>query len=268
MTAAHPSLSPAGRWNGRVTSRPLPDPAESLRGLSLAERALLANIWLSQSATERRVADAFSVVHRALVALDADAGLIETAARAVDDEHRHAELCRSVASQYAGKSLPHPPLLPFVHPTHPSASSDRVRQCLYVLGQCAFNETFASAYLEAALASAEVPYAKCTVRELLSDEIDHSRVGWAFAATMPPRERAEVQSWLLDLAICNLREWRAIALPAVSNPVVQRHGVPARDKVEAALLSVIDAVMIPGFERFGFAVDELRDWRAQGAPTE
>lgn len=267
MSETHPAHSATGRWNGRLTSRPLPDAAESLRGLSADERTLLANIWLSQAATERRVADSFALVHRSLVALEADPGLIETAARAVDDEYRHTELCRVVASRYAGRELRNPPLLPFVHPAHPSAKSDRVRQCLYVVGQCAFNETFASAYLEAALSSAEVGLAKSAVRELLSDEVDHARVGWAFAATLPASERAEVQSWLIDLAICNLREWRAIALPDAAKGAVVRHGVPERAKVEAALVSVVSDVMIPGFERFGFDVRELRDWHAQGAPT-
>ncbi len=262
-----PSLSPHGRWNGRVTSRPLPDSAPAMRGLSGDERKLLADIWLSQCATERRVADSFAIVHRALVSLDADPGLIATAERAVDDEYRHTELCRLVACEYAGKSLANPPVLPSIHPAHETASSDRVRQCLYVLGQCAFNETFASAYLEAALHCAEVPYAKAAIRELLSDEVDHARIGWAFAATLPASERSEAQSWLVDLAVCNLREWRAIALPAVAKGVVTSHGVPPREKVERALMEVIEAVMIPGFERFGFDMREMRAWHKEGAPT-
>lgn len=262
------ALSPDGRWNGRLTSRPLPDSDETLRGVSLADRALLANIWLSQCATERRVADSFAVVHGALVNLGADPGLIATAERAVDDEYRHTELCRVVASEYAGRALSEPPLLPLVRPTHPTASSDRVRNCLFVLGQCAFNETFASAYLDTALSCAEAPYARAAIRELLSDEVDHSRIGWAFAATLPRGERAEVQSWLVDLAVCNLREWRKIALPSVARGEVVRHGVPPRDRVEAALLSVIDGVMIPGFERCGFDARALREWHARGAPTD
>ncbi|MFO0561766.1 MAG: hypothetical protein U0269_27385 [Polyangiales bacterium] len=262
------TLSPNGRWNGRLTSRALPDASESLRGLSATDRTLLANIWLSQCATERRVADSFVVVHRALVELDADPGLIATAERAIDDEYRHTELCRVAASEYAGRSLSEPPLLPMVRPTHPTASSDRVRSCLFVLGQCAFNETFASAYLDTALACAEVPFARAAIRELLSDEVDHSRIGWAFAATLPASERGEVQSWLVDLALCNLREWRKIALPSVAKGEVVRHGVPPRDRVEEALLAVIEGVMIPGFERFGFDARELRAWHAQGAPTD
>jgi hypothetical protein len=52
----------------------------------------MAKIWLSQAATEARVATSFGRIHQSLVALGADAGLIALSARAVDDEHRHVAL--------------------------------------------------------------------------------------------------------------------------------------------------------------------------------
>ena len=267
MSALSP-ISPLGRWNGRLTSRPLPPNDPSLDELAPDERTLLANIWLSQCSTERRVARSFAVVHRALLALDADPGLVATAERAVDDEHRHAALCLEVASRYAGRALNAPTELPFAHPTHPSASNERVRLSLFVVGQCAFNETFASAYLDASLDAAQTPLARAAVRELLSDEIDHARIGWAFAATLPSGERREVEDWLLPLAVCNLREWRAIELPALSRERIAPHAIPERATVERALLATIESVMIPGFERFGLSTRALRDWHAAGAPTD
>jgi hypothetical protein len=262
-------VSPTGRWGGAITSRPLPETAPALVGLAEEEREFIAGVWLTQAATERRVGHSFEVVHRALVDLGADPGLVDVAARAVDDEMRHAELCRQMASRYAGRDVKPPAELPFMHPTHPEASSDRVRRALYVVGQCAFNETFASAYLEAAHASASVPLARAALRELLSDEIDHARIGWAFLATVDASLRREIESWLLPLAIGNLRQWRSTVLTPEGAPeAVRGHGVPQRAAIEAALLDAVATLMIPGLERFGFDVTVMKRWHERGAPTD
>lgn len=260
-------VSPTGRWSGRVTRRPLPESAPSMRGLSRDERSTLANLWLSQAATERRVASSFEVVHRALTELGADAGLVAIAGRAVDDEMRHAALCHEMAARYLGRPPVLPPMLRFEHPTHPEARSDDLRRALYVVGQCAFNETFASAYLELCLAGATVPLARAALRELLSDEIDHARIGWAFLSTLPASTRAELQDWLLPLATCNLREWRSLQLPEGPRGVLAAHGVPAREAIERSLREALEAMIIPGFERFGFSAEPLRRWAGEGAPT-
>ncbi len=260
-------VSPSGRWGGKLTSRPLPDAADAIAGLSVDERTVLANVWLSQAATERRVAHSFEVIHEALVELRSDPGLVEASARAIDDEMRHAELCREMASRYAGRSLAPPAELPFVHPAHPEASSESVRRALFVIGQCAYNETFASAYLESAHASATVPLARAAIGELLSDEIDHARIGWAFLSTLTDARRAEIESWLLPLAISNLREWRSLQLPDGPQTVIGAHGVPERENIERALMDAIETLMIPGFKRFGFDTRALARWYANGAPT-
>lgn len=267
MTVERYEVSPTGRWGGKITSRPLPEAGPSLEGLGREDRTLMKYVWLSQAATERRVGHSFEVVHEALRAMGADAGLVEISARAVDDELRHAELCREMASLYAGHAVGAPEELPFTHPTHPAAKSDALRRALYVVGQCAFNETFASAYLESAHASATVPLARAALRELLSDEIDHARIGWAFVSTLDEQTKSELDSWILPLAIANLREWRSLKLPEGSRSVVGAHGVPEKEAIERALLDAVESLMIPGFERFGFAVGPLKKWHAAGAPT-
>lgn len=143
------TLRPDGRWGGSVTSRPLPED-ETIARLSPMQRRTLTEVWLGRAASERRVSDSFVVVRGALASLDAPAELVELAMRAVDDEMRHAELSRLVASRYAGEPLAHPPRLVLSIPRHAGAS-ERIRHVLHVVGQCAFNETIASAFLEAAL---------------------------------------------------------------------------------------------------------------------
>jgi hypothetical protein len=254
------------RWGGRLTGRPLPSHDPEIEALSDAQREQLVDTWLGRAASERRVADAFSVVHAALCARGAGGALTGLAVRAVDDEHRHAELSRVVASRFAGRALDPPPRLTLVVPAHPGASP-ALTLSLHVLGHCAMNETFASAFLEATLAGTRGALAKVAVRELLSDEIDHARIGWAYLAAMSQDERAELADWLPHLVSANLRMWRSAPRPYPTDPVLHRHGAPSASAVEDALCAAIRDLILPGLERYALPTAALRAWLARGAPT-
>lgn len=254
------AVRPDGRWHGRVTRNDLPELGEV--DLSPERRRHIASIWLGQAATEARVAGSFAVVHDALAALGANAGLVRLAARAVDDEHRHAALCEHVAGQYFGSTVgPYTPLPPH-YPHHPGAP-DAVRHALHVIGQCCLNETFASAYLSVAQKGATTPLVKQATRELLSDEIDHARIGWAFVHSLPEHTRAGVQDWLLALTVCNLREWRSIDLPAGDE--LAAHGIPPWQPTQDAITETLIGVVIPGFQHVGLDTRKLERWAAEGA---
>lgn len=262
-----------GRYGGKITRRRLPTNEPAVDALDGEARDFLARMWLSQAATELRVARSFAVVHAALRTLRADPGLVSIAARAVDDEHRHAALCKRMAAAYFGAEVVDPPELPFAPPAHAAATSAEERSVLHVIGQCAFNETFASGYLSASLEGAKVPLARAALSELLSDEVDHARIGWAYLATLPEGHRAAVEDWLLPLAVCNLREWRALATPrldavaARGQDVLAEHGFPRADVVEAALVTTLRDLVVPGLRHFGFRAEKLATWVDAGAAT-
>ncbi len=253
-----------GRWGGRVTSRPLPDFDPTIADLSDGQRSALSEVWLARAASERRVADSFEVIRDALRDLGADPSLVALADRAVDDEYRHAELSRDVASRYSGAELEPPPVLPLVVPEHASASPE-LRKKLWIIGQSCMNETIAGAFLEASLEPAKAPLARAALRELLSDEVDHARLGWAFLATLDASDKAEIQPWLLGMAKANLRMWRET--PRAYPADLLEQGIPDEPEVEAALLTAFEDLIIPGLERFGFATRAIREWLAAGAPT-
>lgn len=261
-----PALRPDGRWGGAITSRPLPDATDELEALAPPVRDTLARVWWMQAATEGRVATSFALVHRSLVALDADPGLIAIAERAVDDEHRHAALCEELARRYAGRALPPSPALEHAHPAHPEARSDEERAALYVVGQCAFNETLACAYLNLARAGCTSSLARAAIRELLEDEVDHSRVGWAFLASAPAPVRARLGEWLLPLAVCNLREW--LSLTEAEGLSLAAHGVPDPDALRDALHEGMRGVILPGLAHVGLDTRAVERWVARGMPMQ
>lgn len=259
------SLRPEGRWSGSVTSRPLPAD-ETIADLSPLQRCTLADVWLGRAASERRVADSFVVVRDALASLGAAEELVALATRAIDDEMRHAELSREVASRYAREALAHPPRLALAIPVHAGAS-DRLRHVLHVVGQCAFNETIASTFLEAALVEATAPLARAALRELLSDEIDHARIGWALLGSIEPALLHEVEAWLPAMAIANLRMWRETNRTYGRDAELAMHGAPRVESVENALIVAFRDLILPGFEHLGLATEAMRTWLEAGAPT-
>jgi hypothetical protein len=261
------SFGSAGRWGGRLTGRPLPEVDAELDALDDRQRAELVLVWLGRTASERRVADAFEAIRDALSDLGASGELVALATRAVDDEYRHEELSRRVASRFAGRELEPPPRLSLVVPEHPGAGGELLKT-LHVLGHCAMNETFASAFLETSLAFAKAPLARAAVQELLSDEIDHARLGWAHLAALDESKRRALSPWLPSMIRANLRMWRDTPRPYSTDPVVHRHGAPPADAVETALKGAISDLMIPGLERFGLPTEAIRAWLAEGAPTD
>ena len=256
-----------GRWGGRATRHAAPDFEEDANvgevdALTPEQRACVADTWHTQASTEARVAGQFAVVRDALVSLNADPGLIRLATRAVDDEHRHAALCEDVAGRYLGCVAEPYVVLPEHHPRHPSAS-DAVRHALYVVGQCCLNETFASAYLSTAQEHATSPLAKWALRELLSDEVDHARIGWGFMHDMPAGMNRALSEWLLPITVCNLREWRSIDLPMDDS--LASHGVPPHEATQDAITDTLHGVVIPGFRHAGLDTRALERWAAAGA---
>jgi hypothetical protein len=254
------------RWAGRLTSRPLPAHDPTLETLTDEQRAELVAVWLSRAASERRVADAFGVIHGALQSTRSDALLRGLAARAVDDEHRHAELCRVVASRCAGRELEPPARLTLVQPEHQGAPA-RLIPTLHVLGHCAMNETFASAFLETSLGCAQTPLARAALRELLSDEVDHARIGWAHLAELSEHQRAELTPWLDSLVYANLKMWRDAPRAVATDATLHRYGAPAAEAIERALLGAVRDLIIPGLAHFELPTRSLELWLAAGAPT-
>jgi hypothetical protein len=256
-----------GRWGGRLTQRPLPEQDPSIDALSRVARDKLAGIWLSRAAMERRVADSFTVIAAALARRGAAPELVRLAKRSIDDEYRHAELSRVVATRFAARELPAPNLLELKVPAHKGAS-DELRDTLHVVGQCILNETTATAFLESCLAHATGGVAKHALKELLSDEVDHGRIGWAYLASTSAATRREVGRWLLPMAYLNLQIWKEES-PLDPNhlPELSAHGAPPGAIIHEALVDALLTLIVPGLQQLNVPTRAVEAWIAAGAFT-
>ncbi len=258
----------AGRWKGRLTNKPIPDHDPTIDALSAADREKLATIWHHRAAMERRVGDAFDVIREALVRLRAPETLVSLATRAIDDEYRHTELSRLVASRFAGRALPMPERLHLEVPKHKGASPE-LRDTLFVVGQCVLNETTASAFLECCVKHATGPVAVAALRELLSDEIDHGRIGWSHLASLDQAKRNEVARWMFPMAYLNLQIWKKeTPYDPSHSEALSRHGSPSAEVTHAALVGALEDLIVPGMKELEMNTASIEAWLAAGANTD
>lgn len=244
------------RWGGALTKRPLPEHDETIALLSDEDRRGLSGFWLSRSSGERRVSDSMVVIRDALEKLGEPAALVELAERAIDDELRHAQLWHLGARRFSldGQATPEhwPPFVPHYD------APDEVRYRLYVIAECVFNETTASTFLQTCLRLARGPLAVAVLREVLSDEIDHGRIGWAFLARQSRSCRDELQPWLVPMLRAHWNEWIR-ALHDVPDSYAA-HGIPSKVDTREAIVASLREVIVPGLKDLGFATDRMEEW--------
>jgi hypothetical protein len=245
-----------------LTRKPLPDrdADPSIAALSTAERATAVAVWFGRAASERRASGAFAYLAGELARAGSPAELVALARRAVADELRHAEICRRVATAFAGAELPAAPILPVTAPAYADASPE-LRRVLHVIGMCCANETTGSAFLELCGVRARGQLVNCALHELLADEIDHARIGWAFLASpaVSASMRAQVAAWLPRLLDDNLAAWRDRPRREITDALVAQ-GCPRWDEVDATVIAAIADLLLPGFEHAGINTAAARTW--------
>lgn len=237
----------------RLTRRSLPTRDEAVDAMDPEQRTLTAGIWAGRVRSELDAGNGFAVLLGELHASGAELAVLRLASRAAHDEVRHAELCRVLASVYAGEVLAAPRGAPVIMPSHGGADG-ALRAALHAFGLCCVNETIAVAFIDACLTESHAPLVGAIHHEHLSDEIDHARVGWAHlaSAAVPDDVRRAVAERALRIIAANRSRWheRLTLLPAAGVP---GHGYPPR----RALLEVVDAairdVVLPGLAHVGLA---------------
>jgi hypothetical protein len=232
-----PELAAAAR-------RPLPPKDAAIEALTPEDRALFARLWTERAANELGAGAVFAAIASGLFAEGAGPEVLWLASRAVCDEIRHAELCRHVASCYAGRDLPRP--APPVIGEGPRSAG------VYAVLNGAIHETIGSAVLTACHEEAEGAMVRAAVRELLADEVDHARVGWALlgADRLAPRLRCEVSTALPALVRLARERWlaRAEELP---ESLPRGHGCLPRGDVVEVVEHALRSLVLPGFSHVG-----------------
>jgi hypothetical protein len=236
----------------RVSRRNLPLDDDAVDRLSDSEREAVAAMWTNRAGAELNVAAAFTALASDLLANGTHPDVLAIVSRAPGDEVRHAEICRRTATRYLGREVPWP------NPPPPTAVCNEpagVRCATHVFSLCCLNETIAGSYLQACVDASEASLANVVFGELLADEIDHARVGWAYLASpaMSDQVREQIRRRFLPLRDATMRLW-ATQNPSLLPDGLPSHGLLSRRAVEAIVGEAIASVVVPGLASVGIRV--------------
>jgi hypothetical protein len=227
-----------------------------------ALRNEVARTWERRAQEELKVAAAFSVLSREILETCADPTVLGIVSRAVNDEVRHAEVCRALASKYRGAEVAWPGEVRI----EPSSRRDdrRLRTVFHVVSMCCVNEVIASTFLEASLAGARSPSARAAVGELLADEVEHARVGWMFVAKQPAPLRAAIEANLVTLVQPIWQCWWEPG-PMTLLQGAPAHGLPSLEATRACAATALREIVAPGFAAIGLDARSMLDWLSERA---
>ena len=231
-------------------------------------RAFTSVVWLGRARSEARAVPAFCSLLDDLDAMQAPHALVDIAHRALDEEAEHARLCLELASEYASRRL----LMPehaYVRPELTNAPAE-LRPLLRVLLVAALSETVSSSFIELAWRQATAPAVHALFHNLLEDEVDHARLGWAALALpyVTDEMRALLGGYLPELVSGILAQWQSA--PLVPRDDLRGHGVLPWQTVSTHTTTALRDLVLPGFETLGVDVGPARrmlDARPPAHPT-
>lgn len=236
----------------------------AVRELTAGARGRLASLWRSRAENELATSRVFAQLDGDLRAFGAPANVLELSTRAVDDEVFHAELCAIASEIYGAQPQP---LEPPREPERPSFAvcSPHVHGALFAALHSAVNETIGVTYLSACLAQARSRAARCVIKEILSDEVRHSRIGWAVLASpqLGPRDRANIASFMPALLDACVSSWLVDVETDFPDELVLGHGCIHHLGIAQAVKDALRGVILPGLEHVGIDATPARRWVAQ-----
>jgi hypothetical protein len=227
--------------------------------LSDHQRQALAGVWAFRARAERDAIVRFRRLASELDRLGAERRVVELARAAVEDEQRHASSCAELARHYGSREAPSVGAAPPIGPRTLSAA-DRL---LYeVVAFCCVTETLNTSLMHVAYLRARVPYAREAIREILKDEVWHSRMGWAHLHAA----RAQARGGFLSAALPRMLagavrvELFADSAEADESELLADHGeLPATTRIEVFESAARD-VLLPGLEELGIDTGPARAW--------
>jgi hypothetical protein len=213
----------------------------------------VARVWRHRERIEYEAADQFARLAVDLERVGAERSLVDLAARAACDEHRHAARCRRIVDELAPALAPLPPRTGIQ--LGPQTGS-LARRTLYAsVSMCCITETLSVGLLLHMQEMARHDLVRETVHEILRDEILHSRLGWAHLAA--EARRGDVQ-WLAPHLPRMVAAAVKADLPAVSSSEGDgAHGILSPEAVAAICEQTLTSVIGPGFARCGIEVSGL-----------
>jgi len=181
---------------------------------------------------------------------------------AAADELRHHRRCAALALRFG--TTP-PPARLRVAPPLRAATDDARKQTLYeVIAMGCVTESLSVALLVDMREAASDDEVADTVSEILRDEVQHSRLGWAHLAAEHERIATDFLGPQLPALLADTLHEEVFATPepTTDEALAGLGGLPRARRV-AVVIAALREVVFPGLERFGIDTTAAHDWLAR-----
>lgn len=225
-------------------------------------RRVAAAAWLFRWRVEVDASRRFERLAERLAAVGAARSIVALARRSGRDEHRHAQICARLAEELGERVPAARPGAP--REIAPSGLLPRGQVLYEAVAACCVTETESMSVLTTLLAAVRGRRMRDVLRRLASDEVRHSRLGWAHLAS---EHAAGVTSFLGPLVPSMLQGSAAPDLfeavsPALEDPALLEYGVVPHGLKREVFSRTLEEVVFPGLQRFGIDTGPGRAWLA------
>ena len=207
-----------------------------------------AEVWRVRERTEHEAAAIFARLAKDLRAAGAPPQLVELAGRCAEDETVHAAHCRRIVEELSPGLPPLAPDLDVVL----GEGTDPARRALYTsVALGCITESLSTALLLEMRPHAKPGAVREGLDRIVSDEVRHSRLGWAYLAY--EAERGAVD-WLAPSIPAMLEAALDTELGPTSGEDLRAYGILPPDDVRRICEATIETTIVPGLARFGIEV--------------
>ncbi len=231
------------------------------RGVKERGRARAAALWAFRAGVEQQAARRFERLAQALEETGADDVVVGMARRASDDEVRHHHLCVELARELGATRMPQMDDEPAA--VHLGRECPRERLLAEVVAMSCVTESLSAALLLQMRAQAVEGRVRDVVHEVLRDEVDHARLGWAHLAAEASRARVDWLAPHLPSMLAATVHEELFAEPSGDDGVAQvvaGLGGLTRRQRRSVFLGSMEEVVLPGLRRFGVDTGPAAGW--------
>ncbi len=216
-------------------------------------------VWAARHGVETGAALRFGSLSRRMSQAGAPEALVELAARASQDEIRHASRCADILRlRRAEVPPPETRLLEYA----PPALTAEQRLTYEVVAQSCVSETESMATLVTLLDEAREETLRSVLHELARDEVQHARIGWGYLTWARERVDLSFLAPLLPVMATGTAgpDLFRPALPGTDEPTLYQAGVVPHSERQRVYLETLESVVIPGMNEHGVDTAPLRLW--------
>lgn len=231
-----------------------------LQEFPLESRKRAASVWSFRARAEATASGRFIQLARDLARVAAPSVVVDLAAQASEEESRHISLCQDLVEGLGGNPGPRPSVPNF---RLPEDLVDKERTViLQVVGTSCINETVSATVLAEMMRLSERGQMHDTIQEILRDEIDHGRIGWAYLAHLSQKNTLDFVGAHLPMLLDAAIEDELFDTPDPHDPDAATMCLGALPQVKRAALfrEAIEDLVLPGLSRFGVDTRLGEEW--------